>query len=375
MCDLNWSDDSRKLSFVIFLDNYLLSDKRVIPVNLNTPAVIFAFTDKKHKDSLIPIFNKLIKYTDCKILSEEDAVRFCLDNNKRDTIFVVCSPQTHDYIRAQISGGLYIYTEHGAAPLKRYTYSAHYTRYDLLLLPGALWVNRLGNLYPNILERCKVIGYPKVRNKVLKEKERLLFCKKYNLDNLKPIVLFAPTWSGGNPKSGIFNYKYLLDIEANIIIIPHDGDVQYKSILEGLGNVRVIELCQNETISDYYAFTDLLISDISSTAVEFSAINKPVVCMISDSLSDYDLRFIDTDGRLLIPYTSSHWDFCPVLTPELVAGKVNNILSDIKKGHAPNSFINKNLIHEMLHSIGDESVYLAVKEILSFVIKNRNLKI
>jgi CDP-glycerol glycerophosphotransferase (TagB/SpsB family) len=256
--------------------------------------------------------------------------------------------------------------EHGAAPLKKYTYLPHYQWYDLILLPGTLWVERISQLYPETKKHCRTVGYAKVKSsrKITAEK-RAEFCQQFGFDASLPIVLFAPTWSDGDQERGIFNLNYFQI--ANVLTIPHDGDVKYAKEFQEK-NYQIYCLKPNETISDYYHFADILVSDISSTAVEFAALGKPVICISTPRISDYDLNFKESDGRLRIPHTEYYWDFCQVVEREAISDVLKQIFETKKLPQMTKT--QQDLVKKMVTYIGEEAVSRSADAIIEFV---RNL--
>jgi CDP-glycerol glycerophosphotransferase (TagB/SpsB family) len=77
------------------------------------------------------------------------------------------------------------------------------------------------------------------------------------VDPERPVVLFAPTWSGGD-RSGLFNIRHL-NPDGNMFAIPHDGDVRFANELANDGS-RIHVLNAGESISYYYAVADILVS-------------------------------------------------------------------------------------------------------------------
>lgn len=322
--------------------------------------VVFTYREnnKKEYDTLLPVFTKL-KNVESDInflmMSLNEALMFMSVKSDKKFSFVVSIDVVAKALRIVDDNVKIIYMEHGVAPLKAYTYRPHYKMYDYSILPGDIWVNRIVSLYPELKGRVFSGGYAKLHKKTVTLKERVDYCRKLKLDPSKKIILFAPTWSGGDKRNGIFNVSYLKDVD-NVIAIPHDGDVKR---IKGISSGKVVfHKLKSESISYHYAFADLLVSDISSTAVEFARLGKPAICINSGVFSDYDHSFIDKEGIPCIPHTSSRWDFCPVVSPEKLKGAVERFLNGEKVK------INDALVKGMCKSFGNESATYSADIIL-----------
>lgn len=355
------SEDDRDLSFQLCLR---VPPDAFIVGKTDVPVLIFVGDDKKEIDSLMPVYKKML--TDgCSVrfLSIDTAIAATRENYSLVAGYVIAMGGAYDRLNAAGCRGSFIYLEHGVSPVKRYTYGAHYLRYDLSLLPGHTWTERLEHLFPRIKGRCRVIGYPKLNGgSASSEAQRVALCARLGLDPGKPVVMFAPTWSGGDEGSGIFNLKYF-DVTENLLVIPHDGDVEFSKQFADAG-YRIHRPGLNESISDYYGLADILVSDVSSTAIEFAFLGKPVVCLELARIPDFDPQFIEPDGRLRIPHTSDYWDFCEWVRPE----SIMETLSVMKNQGSENAVLIKRRerVRRIVESFGAESINTAVGLIEEF---------
>lgn len=119
------------------------------------------------------------------------------------------------------------------------------------------------------------------------------FYKKYpNLKN-KKIILFAPTFRGGNRKSGYYPTKSFdpvklfneLNNEYAILIKRHFFIKNNFEIPEEYSNL-IIDVDVNEDINDLLFITDILITDYSSTIFESCLLNIPMLFYAFD-LEEY----------------------------------------------------------------------------------------
>ena len=323
--------------------------------------LIFVYLDKKDHDTLLPVVKRLKEIkspsVEMELLSTFDAINHYMKNYHSRFVFVGGIERVQFILECIGLDDLFIYMEHGVAPLKTYTYAPHYKRFSYSLLPGKLWCERLEALYPELKGKLHTVGYPKLDVKEVSQQDRLAYCEKFNLDAEKKIVLFAPTWSGGSTDAGIFNVRFLKGVD-NVIAIPHDGDKKFSKALRDEG--FPIYILKDEFISYHYSFADLLISDYSSTAIEFARIGKPVICINAPVYNDCDKSYI-ADGLLEIPYTPYRWNFCPVKNREDLKGEIAVLL---ERGSPPST---EELVRKMCDSYGEEATMKAVRAIASII--------
>jgi hypothetical protein len=361
------SSDSRPLAFQLWFQTPPLPNfvENCISVDSGAGRKIYCvFDSKKEEDSLRPIQLELMRQGfDCEAVATSQLSRRFRGRFAGDGIFLIASTEAYASARNAGLDGRFIYAEHGASPLKQYTYSSHYTHYDLALLPGRLWTERLKTRYPYAKTRYEAIGYPKLSVRKLSADERAKMCERLGVDPYRPVALFAPTWSGGDRECGLFNIRHL-DPRGNMFAVPHDGDVRYASELAARG-WRVHVLQTGESISDYYAVADILISDVSSTAVEFAALGKPVVCLAMARIPDFDTQYHESARRIRIPHTDHYWDFCSVVEPELLQATVDQLADKVHVGAVPAP---TEALNALLRCHGNEAAQHAVRAIRAFLL-------
>jgi hypothetical protein len=364
----NQSDDDRNLGFQLHL-RIPASRFAAHALRPHRPCLLFVGNDKKEQDSLYPIYKRMLDDGhSVRLVDVAEAVRATHEDYSMVAGYVIAMGGA--FVRLHEAGcrGSFIYVEHGVSPIKRYTYGAHYLQYDLVLLPGRLWVERLNRLYPRIQDRCRFIGYPKLhREEAMSGTRRAEICAELGLDPTRPIIIFAPTWSGGDRRCGIFNIEHF-DKSENVLAIPHDGDVPFCEEFVDAG-YRIHRPPQGKSISDYYPLADILVSDVSSTAIEFAFFGKPVVCLELTAIQDFDERYLEGPAILRIPHTNEYWDFCEWTSPQ----DLTDTLFRLKA-----SGIDQSLVQHRIESAknvvaycGEEASRHAVNEITGFFKKKQ----
>jgi hypothetical protein len=363
------SNDPRSLAFEVWfaLPMYLyvanLPESALVSA---LPVIYCVFDSKKEEDTLKPIYAGLLaKGWPIQMLNAAAAVKQFKASGAAQGNFLLATSHTYSHLFNGGCRGRFMYTEHGASPLKVYTYNTHYLRYDLILLPGDLWVNRLKEIYPQLAGACHSVGYAKLKaSRLLSAEERFAVCQKLNVDPEKKLVLFAPSWSGSNRDRGIFNVN-AFDKSTALVTIPHDGDNKFVAELQAQGH-NIYVLTDGESISDYYSVADVLISDVSSTAVEFTALGKPALCLTLDRIPDFDPRFQESESKLRIPHTDRYWDFCKLVPREQINAALADLLA--QGTDAASSDDVPGSVEDMLRCYGTESVELNVQAIAKFLL-------
>ncbi len=141
-----------------------------------------------------------------------------------------------------------------------------------------------------------VLGFPKLDALVngCFNRERLL--KEYKLDPALPVVLYAPTWGEGNSVEtmGESIARLMQNEPVNFLIRLHEHDRHWREKLKPLvtGNIHFDD---TEDVSPSLFLADLLISDASSVANEFTLLDRPIVfCDVPGLLSRYPLNRYDS---------------------------------------------------------------------------------
>ena len=156
--------------------------------------------------------------------------------------------------------------------------------YDYLCIPGRYHEERFRN--QNLIRQggstFLLTGFPKADNLVGSPLDREEFIRRQHLDPALPTLLYAPT--GGKKNSLETMGREVISAISrhgrwNLLIKPHDHpkkSIDWFTKLSDLENDR-IRLVHDRDIMDYLRAADLLISDASSVAVEYTLLDRPMV--------------------------------------------------------------------------------------------------
>lgn len=202
----------------------------------------------------------------------------------------------------------WILSGHGISLHKSWTVS---TKVDLSLYPTQLWLD-YGHVFVHHGD-CKlqaVNGWGKMdaywKLRQTRQTVRDEIYKQFALDITKPLVVYAPSWSRpkcetlelwrknapweeavyGNSGTEYMNGEVthaLRDLPIELLYMPHTGGC-HAAIAEQFWPQRRVEIL---------VAADLLISDVSSVAAEFLAMDKPIVL-----LHKHEEDMLPGDGRL-----------------------------------------------------------------------------
>ncbi len=117
----------------------------------------------------------------------------------------------------------------------------------------------------------------------LKEK----FCKRYDIDSNKKIILYAPTFRDEEKYNNVFDYLNLEDFNNNLgeeyvlalRLHPKIKDF-YKGDISSDGDY--IDCSDFRDEQELLLISDILISDYSSIMIEFALLEKPIVFFVYD---------------------------------------------------------------------------------------------
>ena len=114
--------------------------------------------------------------------------------------------------------------------------------------------------------------------------------EKYSMLKNKKIIMFCPTYRGSGSKDAYYDYS-LIDLDriydyckknGFVFVIKMHGFIKEKIKIDKKYSDLIIDL-SNENINDIIYLTDIMISDYSSCAYEYSLFNRPLIFYRFDS--------------------------------------------------------------------------------------------
>ena len=144
--------------------------------------------------------------------------------------------------------------------------------------------------------KAALIGYPKVDCLVDGSLNRSAILTSMGLDEHKPTVVYAPTWS---PYSSLNTMgeeiiRALVDLGVNVVVKLHDrslettergsGGVNWRQRLAKLIDKQAVHLAEASNASPYLFVADVLVTDHSSVGFEFTLLDRPMVVVHSPEL-------------------------------------------------------------------------------------------
>lgn len=181
-------------------------------------------------------------------------------------------------------------------------------RFDRLCLPGryhAELYRRQGLVRPGG-STCLLTGFAKV-DALVSPQDRAPFLRDRKLDPTRPTLLFAPTGEKHNALD-VMGREVIEAIEKagdfNLLVKPHDHPKKKTDWFQELApyeNER-IRLVRDYDIIPYLHAADLLITDASSVAIEYTLVDRPMIFLdVPNLMQQIEKRSaavdLDTYGR------------------------------------------------------------------------------
>ncbi|MDH3427669.1 MAG: CDP-glycerol glycerophosphotransferase family protein [Gemmatimonadota bacterium] len=172
---------------------------------------------------------------------------------------------------------------HGVS-FKNFAVREKVLRFDLLCLPGRYHAERFrdcGLVRPGG-SRCLLTGFAKADRLVEPGFQRERFLQNLGVDPALPTILYAPTGGKHNSLETV-GRDVVAGIHSkvgwNLLIKPHDhpkNEIDWYAELGGFESERV-RLVRDLDVVDYLRAVDLLLTDASSVAVEYTLMDRPIV--------------------------------------------------------------------------------------------------
>ena len=177
-----------------------------------------------------------------------------------------------------------IFMDHGIGT-KYCNYEKALNQFDIVLVEGDYRYNFLKNDYPELINKVRKIGFSKLDDVVnFSQEDDILYKSKYNLDETKKTILYAPTFFPSSIEKMSDNFPKDLS-EYNIIVKPHYLSLHRSRYKKKQNKFKKWAKYDNCTICNEYEYSlipflklaDIMISDESSAIFKFTAFNKPVI--------------------------------------------------------------------------------------------------
>ncbi len=177
---------------------------------------------------------------------------------------------------------------HGVS-FKNYCIKEKALRYDRLFLPGAYHRRRYieSGLFKEGDPRLVVTGLAKLDRLARGELKRDEILPSLGLDPALKTVLFAPTGDEGNAlhRFGDQIIENLRRLPINLIVKPHDhADPDKKCKVDWIERLRAMKFERfhaslGSDVVPLLAASDMLLTDASSVAFEYTVLDRPIVFM------------------------------------------------------------------------------------------------
>ena len=148
------------------------------------------------------------------------------------------------------------------------------------------------------------IGYPKSDNLINGLFSKTAVIQRYGLDPMRSVILYAPAFDSGTSLDmyGEKVIENLLKLDANVIVKLHPmcydpryypGGINWGERLRRFKENPRFFHSGNQPLDPFLAASDILVTDVSGTALEFMLLNKPVVFI---DCPDFFINTLDQPG-------------------------------------------------------------------------------
>lgn len=193
---------------------------------------------------------------------------------------------------------------------------------------------KLVNIYQEVfgIKKDKVIpcGIPRLENyldQINIEKTSKELINKYPILNKKKVILFAPTYRGNGHNDAYYDINKLdlneiekFCIKNNFVFVIKMHPFINKKLIKTNNYANIIQL-EKENINDLIYISDILITDYSSCAYEFSLFNRPIIFF------RYDKEFYEKERPLHTLETFSKKQYEVINQKDIL--KILNELKDL----------------------------------------------
>jgi CDP-glycerol glycerophosphotransferase (TagB/SpsB family) len=200
---------------------------------------------------------------------------------QRDFDFVVCAHTSDALFPRKANRTVQIF--HGVS-FKNFAVREKVLKFDYLCVPGSYHARQFvkqGLIRPEA-SRALVTGFAKADRLVRPGFDRDSRLREIGVDPALPTILYAPTGGKKNSLETI-GREVISAIDAdqrwNLLVKPHDHpkkQIDWFSELAPFESERV-RLVRDLDVIDYLQAADLLVTDASSVAVEYTLLDRPIV--------------------------------------------------------------------------------------------------
>ncbi len=292
-------------SFIMnFLKIFIRVNDKVILIN--------SFAGRMYNDSPKKIFEAMIQdgyFEDYKIYWNLDNIKGVkLDGAKvvkTNTFkyFKIALKAKYWITNSSVERGLvfknkktiYINTWHGT-PIKKMgrdisasNYKFATSKYDYICAQSTYDVNIFSHAFNIPKEKFLSIGLP--RNDDLfcvKQEEIDLIKTNLNIPLNKKVIMYAPTFREFDREAGEcliappINLDYWKDQLGEDFVVIFRAHYAVSKIMNIVENEFLLELSKYEEINDLFKISDILISDYSSLMIDYSILERPIMCFPYD---------------------------------------------------------------------------------------------
>lgn len=241
-----------------------------------------------------------------------------------------------------------VHTFHGVS-FRNHAVNSAALRYDLLLVAGPYMRRRfeaVGIVNAGNAHRFPVVGMPKLDALVDGSLDRARTFERLRLDPSRKTVLYAPTWSKKFSSLEVHRDALIDSLRVlphNVIVKLHDNSLDprkatrdWAAVMRAIENDR-IRYCDDADVVPLMAAADLLISDASSVANEFTILDRPIVFVATPGLREKvkEKADLDTWGQRAGAIAESPASLREVIEAELAAPDAR---SEIRRALAADLF-------------------------------------
>jgi len=274
-----------------------------------------------------------------------------LERVRREHYDVLVSAHLSDTLFPK-SVGKKVQIFHGVS-IKNLAVRAKALRYDILCLPGRYHAEQYRNngLIRDDGTECFITGFPKTDPLANGEFHREVLLSGMGLDPARPTLLFAPTGEKYNAMDTMGREVVQAISDAgswNLLVKPHDHpkkDIDWFAELAPFekGAVRLV---RDRDISPYLNAADLLITDMSSVAVEYTLMDRPIIFLDIPRL----MRRVTKRAPALDLNTYGRKIGCLVSTPHGLPAAITNSLANPDRESELRRRMAAHLFHDAGHA-------------------------